>query len=308
MHSAQLETVDSTTRSTFISLLRQLPNVLKLRIGVSIAFAALAGYAVAPGPALAAWQVVVLAGAVFLSSAAAGGFNQYVERDLDRHMQRTRRRPFATGALTPHHGWLVFLCALLALAVGVAAWALNSMAALYVFLGAFVYAIVYTVWLKRRSWLNIVVGGLAGSFAVLGGAAAVDPHIGARAAWLAVALFLWTPSHFWSLSIALRDDYAAAGVPMLPVVVGPRAAAWAVLGNSVLLVAASLVPLFYGLGWIYALGALTGGLWFLRENIRMLGGQSRTVAMRNFHVSLVQLTLMLVAAMLDVQLLSASTL
>jgi len=222
-------------------------------------------------------------------------------------MQRTRRRPFASGALAAHRGWLVFLYALLALAVGAAAWALNSVAALYVFLGAFVYAIVYTVWLKRRSWLNIVVGGLAGSFAVLAGAATVDPHIGARAAWFAVALFLWTPSHFWSLSIALREDYAAAGVPMLPVVVGPRAAAWAVLGNSVLLVAASLMPLFYGLGWIYALGALAGGMWFLRENIRMLGDQSRAVAMRNFHVSLVQLTLMLVAAMLDVQLLSAGT-
>jgi protoheme IX farnesyltransferase len=184
---------------------------------------------------------------------------------------------------------------------------LNNVAALYVFLGAFVYAIVYTVWLKRRTWLNIVVGGLAGSFAVLAGAAAVDPHIGARAAWLAVALFLWTPSHFWSLSIALRDDYAAAGVPMLPVVVGPRVAAWAVLGNSLLLVAASLMPLFYGLGWIYALGALAGGLWFLHENMRMLGDPSRAVAMRNFHVSLVQLTLMLGAAMLDVQLLSAGT-
>lgn len=307
MQSVQLDSVNNTARNSMISLLRQLPNVLKLRIGVSIAFAALAGYAVAPGPALATWQIVVLGLAVFLSSAAAGGFNQYIERDLDRQMLRTRRRPFATGALKAHRGWLVFLYALLALAVGAAALALNSVAALYVFLGAFVYAIVYTVWLKRRTWLNIVVGGLAGSFAVLAGAAAVDPHIGARAAWLAVALFLWTPSHFWSLSIALRDDYAAAGVPMLPVVVGPRAAAWAVLGNSLLLVAASLVPLFYGLGWIYALGALTGGLWFLRENIRMLGNQSRAVAMRNFHVSLVQLTLLLVAAMLDVQLLSAVT-
>ena len=93
---------------------------------------------------------------------------------------------------------------------------------------------------------------------------------------------------------------------MLPVVVGPRAAAWAVFGNSVLLVAVSLVPLFYGLSWIYATGALVGGLWFLRENIRMLRDQSRAIAMRNFYVSLVQLTLMLVAAMLDVQLLSVS--
>ena len=134
MHTAHLEPADNSTRASFTSLLRQLPNVLKLRIGVSIAFAALAGYAVAPGPALAVWQIVVLACAVFLSSAAAGGFNQYVERDLDQHMQRTRRRPFATGALKAHRGWLVFLYTLLALAVGAAAWALNSVAALRAFI------------------------------------------------------------------------------------------------------------------------------------------------------------------------------
>src|SRR4030066_155014 len=141
MHTARLESADSVTRTSFMSLLRQLPNVLKLRIGVSIAFAALAGYAVAPGPALAVWQVVVLGLAVFLSSAAAGGLNQYVERDLDRHMQRTRRRPFASGALKAHRGWLVFLYTLLALAVGAAAWALNSVGAVFGFLGAVVDAI-----------------------------------------------------------------------------------------------------------------------------------------------------------------------
>ena len=306
MHTARLESVDAQPRGSFAGVLRQLPNVLKLRIGVTIAFAALAGYVITPGPALAGWQILVLTLSVLLSSAAAGGFNQYVERDLDRRMERTRRRPFATGALKPHAGWLALLYGLLAVSVAAAAWALNSIAALYVFLGAFFYAIVYTVWLKRRSWLNIVIGGLAGSFAVLAGAAAVDPGIGPRAAWLAVVLFLWTPSHFWSLAIALRDDYARAGVPMLPVVIGSHAAARVILGNSVLLVAASLVPLAYGLGWIYALGAVAGGLWFLMKNIRMLRDTSRAMAMSNFFASLIQLSLLLVAAILDVQLLSGA--
>lgn len=307
MYSAHLESVVAAARVSGLSVLRQLPGVLKMRIGVSIAFAALAGYAITPGPALAGWQVLVLALSVFLSSAAAGGFNQFVERDLDRRMQRTRGRPFASGRLAAHRGWLVFLYLLLGASVAGATIALNGAAGMYIFLGAFVYAIVYTVWLKRRSSLNIVIGGLAGSFAVLAGSAAVDPHIGPRAAWLAVALFLWTPSHFWSLAIALHDDYAKAGVPMLPVVVGRHAAAWAVFGNSLLLVAASLVPLFYGLGWIYALGALAGGLWLLAENARMLRDVSRPTAMRNFFVSLAQLTLLLAGAMLDVQFLSGTT-
>ncbi|MDH4134892.1 MAG: heme o synthase [Gammaproteobacteria bacterium] len=288
-------------RAGLRDVLRQLPGVLKLRIGFSIAFAALAGYAVTPGASLAAWQVVVLAVCVFLSSAAAGGFNQYYERDLDQHMPRTRRRPFATGALTAHSGWLVFLAALLAASVAGSWLALNAVAALNVFLGAFVYAIVYTVWLKRRSWMNIVVGGLAGSFALLAGAAAVDASIGPRAAWLATMLFFWTPSHFWSLAIALHDDYAAARVPMLPVVIGRRAAAGAVILNSLVLVACSFMPLFYGLGWIYAAGAAIGGLWLLVANLRMRRNPGRAEAMKSFHVSLVQLTLVLGAAMLDAQ-------
>ena len=150
-------------------------------------------------------------------------------------------RAFVTGAL-PARPWLVRADRGAARAVGRrGVVALNVWAALYTFLGAFTYAVVYTVWLKRRTWLNIVVGGLAGSFAVLAGATAVDPSPGALPL-LALVLFLWTPPHFWSLAIANRDDYAAAGVPMLPVVVGTERAAWAVFWSTVALVAASLLP------------------------------------------------------------------
>ena len=290
----------STARSVAVdSTVRRVFNVFKLRIGIVIAFTALAGIAVTPGPALAAWQVLVLGLAVLVSSASAGAFNQYYERDLDRRMARTQRRPFATGVFQAGRGWLALIAAMVAGSTLAAALALNPWAALYTFLGAFFYAIVYTVWLKRRTWLNIVIGGLAGSFAVLAGAAAVTPALGAVPLALALVLFLWTPSHFWCLAIAYRNDYAAAGVPMLPVVVGDARAARIILGNTVLLVAASLIPAWVGMGGVYLAGAVLGGAYFLKKNIELVRQPDAATAMRCFHASLAQLTLLLTAAMVD---------
>lgn len=279
--------------------LRLVLSVFKLRIGVVIAFTALAGWAVTPGPALTAWQVVVLGLAVLLSSASAGAFNQYVERDVDARMRRTRKRAFVTGALPHSRAWLWVILLLVAGSTWAAWWALNAWSALYTFLGAFFYAVVYTVWLKRRTWLNIVVGGLAGSFAVLAGAAAVNPHIGAVPALFAVLLFLWTPPHFWSMAIAFRKDYEAAGVPMLPVVVGDRRAAQAIFGHTVALVALSLVPAWLGLGPLYLVAAAAGGAWFVGTSWRLLRTPNAATAMRNFHASLGQLTLVLAAALIE---------
>jgi protoheme IX farnesyltransferase len=274
-------------------------SVFKLRIGVAIMLCALAGMAVTPGPRPEVWQMVVLALAVLLSSASAGAFNQYVERDLDARMKRTRTRPFVTGAFRADRAWLAVIGLLLAGSVLAAAFAANAMAATHVFLGAFVYGVVYTVWLKRRSWTNIVVGGLAGSFAVLAGAAAIDPDLAPAPVILAVVLFLWTPPHFWSLATALHKDYAAAGVPMLPVVVGDRAAAWAILGHTVALSLLALLPFAFGLGWIYLAGALIGGGWFTWKSIQLVQKPCPARAMRNFAASLAQLGLLLFAAILD---------
>jgi protoheme IX farnesyltransferase len=218
-------------------------------------------------------------------------------------MRRTRNRPFVTGRFRAGGWWLAGLAALLLFAVAAAALAINVAAALYVFLGAFVYGIVYTVWLKRRTWLNIVIGGLSGSCAVLAGAAAVDPGLAAAPILLAVVLFLWTPPHFWSLAFAYREDYAAAGVPMLPVVMGEARAAWVILGHTVALVAVSLLPAAFGLGWIYLLGAAAGGALFVVTSLRLALEPDRRTAMTNFFASLVQLSLLLAAAMLDAWLL-----
>ena len=280
------------------SAIRQFADLFKLRIGAAISFAALAGMAVTPG-ALAGWKIAVLGLAVLVASASAGAFNQYVERDIDARMQRTRRRPFVTGALQPGRFWLGVIFAMLSAAVVVAAAALNIRAAVYVFLGAFVYAVVYTVWLKRRTWLNIIVGGLAGSFAVLAGAAAVSPDLDPRALILAIVLFLWTPPHFWSLAIACKGDYDAAGVPMLPMVVGEAKAARIICASTSLLVAASLAPMWYGMGWVYLVGAVAGGSLFLAKSIRLARHPSRAAAFACFHASLLHLGVLLAASMLD---------
>ena len=274
-------------------------SVFKVRIGTAIMLTALAGVAVAPGPAPEAWQIVVLALAVLLSSASAGAFNMFMERDIDARMNRTRGRPFVTGQFTANGYWLAGIGLLLATAITAAALATNAIAAFYVFLGAFVYGVVYTVWLKRRTWMNIFVGGLAGSFAVLAGAAAVDPGLAPAPVILAVVLFLWTPPHFWSLAFKYRDDYAKVGVPMLPVVVHKQTAAYIILGHTVLLAGLSLLPFMYGLGWIYLLGAATGGAWFVWTSIGLARHPSPETAMTNFHASLLQLSLLLIAAILD---------
>jgi len=154
------------------SLSRQVLGLFKLRIGFVIMITAIAGYAVTPGISLTALQFTVLALSVLISSATSGAFNQYVEYESDRLMLRTRNRAFPSGALRHTPAWLIPIGLLLLGAVSAAWYVLNPVAALFVFLGAFFYAVVYTIWLKRRSWLNIVIGGLSGSFAVLAGAAA----------------------------------------------------------------------------------------------------------------------------------------
>ena len=292
-------TVMQATDRPATGLLRTVLGVFKMRIGVLIMITALGGMAIASGPGLSLTQLLVLALSVLVASASAGAFNQYIEADSDRLMVRTRRRAFASGALKPTPLWLLAIGALLVGAVAAAAVVLNATSALFIFLGAFFYAVVYTMWLKRRSGLNIVVGGLAGSFAVLAGAAAVDPAIGALPLLLALVLFLWTPPHFWSLAIANQDDYAAAGVPMLPVVVGTQRAAQVVFWSTVALVSASLLPVLFGAGAWYFAAAAIGGAVFLTKSWRLARRPNRKTAMASFFASLFQLSLVLAGATLD---------
>ena len=281
----------------------QVINLLKLRIGVVMMVTALVAMVVTPGPPASLLEMLVLAFAIMAAAGSAGAFNQYFEVELDRQVPRTATRPFVTGYFKKGPLWLGIILLLLVVGVGSAALVLNLSAAFYIFLGAFFYAIVYTVWLKRRSWTNIVIGGASGSFAVLAGAAAIDTTIGPIAIMLALALFLWTPSHFWSLAIAKSKDYERTGIPMLPVIIGNQRCAQVVLVNTLMLVAISILPFFYGMGWIYLISAVAGGGFFIYHNILMVRDPSPRVAMKSFFASLLQLVLLLIGAVVDVLLL-----
>jgi len=275
-------------------------SVFKIRIGLTIMASALVGIAITPGPTLTATQTLILALTVLGASAAAGAFNQLVERDLDARMKRTANRPFVTGRLRAGPFWYFIIFSLLTISVGTAFYVLNGMSALYVFLGAFVYGIVYTLWLKRRTVWNIVIGGLSGSFAVLAGAAAVDPGLSAAPIGLAIVLFLWTPPHFWSLAVVMRDDYARAEIPMLPSLVDERSTAWAILINTIGLVATSMMLTMYGMGWPYWVMASIGGTYFLFRSVQYVRAPSRKTAMQNFFASLIQLGLLFMGVFLNV--------
>ncbi len=284
---------------TELSVIAQIVDIFKLRIGLFMAVTALAGYAVTPGVELSLVELALLALVTLGASGAAGAFNQFMEWDLDGLMKRTASRPFVTGAVRREDWWLWLIGGLLLTSVLAAAWWFNAAVAVHLFLGAFFYGVVYTLWLKRRTPLNIVIGGASGSFAVLVGASAADPSLSAASVLLAIVLFLWTPPHFWALAIAQKEEYAAAGVPMLPVVTGDAQAARIILQNTLLLVAVSLLPVLFGMGWLYLMGAAAGGGYFVYRSLRLDQRPEKLQAIRCFLASLVQLLLLMVTAILD---------
>ena len=278
-------------------------HTAKVRLGFLIMACTLAGVAVTPGPSLSALQVLILGFATLVASSAAGAFNQFYEHELDARMGRTRARPFVTGQFRRSGFWAAGILLALLVAVAAATAATNWLAAFFIFLGAFTYGVVYTVWLKRRTWMNIVIGGLAGSFAVLAGSAAAGATASPVALILAAVLFLWTPPHFWALAFACRADYRAANVPMLPCVVGDTASTAIILAHAIAVVGLSIVPAFYGLGWIYLAAVIAGGSYFLFACFRLFQNPGIRPAWHAFAASIVQLGLLLTGAILDALLL-----
>jgi protoheme IX farnesyltransferase len=273
-------------------------TLFKLRIASLITFTGVAAAVLAAPGWPAAETLGLLALTLMLASASAGALNNVMDADIDTRMGRTQGRPLPSGRIG--RGLVVNVAlALMVVALGVAWLGMNRVVALHLFGGAFVYVVVYTAWLKRRSALNIVIGGLAGSFAVLAGAAAVDPMPQVVPTVLAIVLFLWTPPHFWSLAAAKGKDYAHAGVPMLPIVVPAHAWTLAILTHTVVLVAISLVPLWFGMGLAYGLGAGIGGAIFLWKSVSLYWRPTQNAAIANFLASLLQLTLLISGVLLD---------
>jgi len=275
---------------------------LKLRVGTFIGMAAVLGYLATVRRAPAPGDLLLLFLTVVAAAAGAGALNHYLDRDLDRLMRRTARRPLASGRIA--HPWHVVALGigLIAMAVAVALWALHPLVALHVFLGAFTYVVVYTVWLKRRSWLNVVIGGLAGSFAVLGGGSLARPELCLPPVIFAAVLFFWSPVHFWSLGIAYKDEYAGARIPMLPAVKGEAHAARSILVNALGLVAAAALPVLLGLlGPAYAVAVGLASVYLLARTLQLVARPSeRRLALHSFHASNLWLLLVFLGVVADV--------
>ena len=237
-----------------------------------------------------------------LSAGAANTFNMVIDRDIDRVMHRTRHRPLVTGELTPREA-LVFGALLTVVSTAVLGFGTTWLAAALSLTAIAFYVFVYTLWLKRRTAQNIIWGGLAGCFPVLIGWAAVTGTLSPAAWVLFTVIFLWTPPHYWPLSMRYRDDYSSVGVPMLGAVrtqaqVGLQTVlyAWATLACSLLLIPVA------SMGPVYAIVALGAGGWFVIETHRLYGRAIRgeTVApMRVFHVSIGSLSVLFLGIAVD---------
>ncbi|MBF0212501.1 MAG: protoheme IX farnesyltransferase [Magnetococcales bacterium] len=276
-------------------------ELCKPKIGLMIALTAVVSHmAVADqyhAPAILALTLAMLCG-----SAGSAVVNHFWDRDIDRRMPRTACRPLAADESNSNPARILWLALFLTVAgVSLLTWFFNPVAALHLALGTFLYGVVYTIWLKRRTWLNIVIGGSAGSFAVLAGATSVHPELYTLPIIMAVVLFLWTPSHFWSLAIYLKEEYRLVGVPMLPVVVGEARTAQVIFANTLLMVGVSLLPWFmHELGAIYLVGALLFGIDFLRLNHALLKDpNNRPLAWKNFMASMRYLGGMFIAILAD---------
>ncbi len=275
----------------FVALLK--PRVMSL-----VVFTGIAGLVAAPGPIHPLLAVVAIL-CIAVAAGAAGAINMWYDRDIDAIMTRTRRRPLPAGRMDPDEA-LAFGIALSLFAVMLMGVATNWMAAALLAAANGFYVFVYTMWLKRRTPQNIVIGGAAGAFPPVIGWVAVTGHVDVEALALFLIIFLWTPPHFWALSLYRAGDYAKAGVPMLPVVAGAAVTRRHIVGYSVVLVLASLLPAAVGtVGILYgAVAALLGGA-FLVLAIAVLRDTGEAAARRLFAFSILYLFLLFAALIVD---------
>ncbi len=273
-------------------------ELLKPRVMSLVVFSGFAGLMVAPGdlhPVLAAVAVLCIA----VGAGASGAINMWYDRDIDAIMQRTRKRPIPAGRVDPQEA-VSFGIVLAIGAVTLMALAVNWLAAgLLAFTIAF-YVFVYTMWLKRRTPQNIVIGGAAGAFPPMIGWAAVTGQISLASIALFLLIFMWTPPHFWALALYRTGDYAKAGVPMLPVVAGARATKAQMLVYTVLLFPLALAPWALGLtGAVYAAAAVILGLLFILAAVRVWFDSGERAARQMFAFSILYLFLLFTLMIVD---------
>ena len=275
-------------------------EMTKPKVQSLLLFTTITTMLVAGDPSLGLVALTCLGGA--LSAGGAGAINHALDRDLDRMMKRTADRPVASGRVSPGaaiaYGVLLGCASFAVLAIGV-----NLLAASLALAGLLGYVLVYTVWLKRSTPQNIVIGGAAGAVPPLVAWAAVTGELTGTPLYLFAIVFFWTPPHFWSLSLLMKDEYARAGVPMLPVVRGEAETRRQILLYTVLLYAVSQLPFCAGaFGLVYLVCSVLLGGAFIYGAVRLMRRADRRSALRLYLFSLAYLALLFAAMVADVKL------
>ena len=270
------------------------PRVISLLL-----FTALFGALIAAKgwPGLGVFLAVALGG--YMMAGAANAINMVVDRDIDARMKRTAKRPTVTQRVSSRDA-LLFAFALAVLGFAVLWWGANLLAATLALMGLIWYVLVYTLYLKRRTWHNIVIGGAAGAFPPLVGWAAVTGELSLFAWYLFALIFFWTPVHFWALALMIQDDYRAVGVPMLPVVLGERATVIQIALYALLTALISLMPLLLGeLGLLYLAASLLLNALLLLKSLALYRRPERRTAVSLYKYSMLYLALLFAAMAVD---------
>jgi protoheme IX farnesyltransferase len=274
--------------------------LFKVRIVFLLLFTAVAGAFLAAGgwPGAGTLSLLLVTGGLAASGASA--LNEYLEQDRDALMMRTRqRRPLVNGSIT-RPGWVPYVAVAMIVLPSLLVLPSNPALSFFLLLGAIIYVGVYTLWLKPRTLLNIVIGGLAGSAAVLSGSAAAGAWNDSGALLLSLLVFVWTPTHFWSLAIVYRDDYERGGVPMLPTqTTVRRSAIWVLLHTLPTVLAALALASHSALGWLYFVPVGLASVDLVACNVRLVFEPTAKRAFSLFKVSNLYLALVLLLICVD---------
>ena len=274
-------------------------EVTKPKIWILLAFTAFGGFVVASGKEMSWITGIVMLLAVILGSAGANTLTNYIDRDIDAVMNRTKLRPLPTHRISPASRALIFGLVLSVVSLLLAA-SLNFLSFIFLLLGIFDNVIIYSRIMKRRSPLNIIMGGFSGGMPVLIGYVAVTNEVTIFSLLLAAIVVIWTPTHIWSLALHSKEDYAKVNVPMLPVVVKERTAVRIIAIASILMVVFSLViPLYYPLGLIYFISAAILGVAMLVLNLWLFLKPTKEISWIVFKASSPYLGLIFTALILD---------
>jgi len=239
---------------------------------------------------------IIIAGS--LASAGSSALNHYYDKDIDLLMKRTSSRPIPSGKMKANHVLIYGVC-VSAASVIYAAFTLNLFSTFFIALGIFFYVIIYTAWLKRLNPSNIVIGGFAGSAASMAGWSAATGSMDILGFLVGFLVFVWTPSHFWCLAMKIRDDYAEAKVPMLPVVIGMQKTSNYILVNTAILLPYSLMLYAFGLGVVYLVVAAVSGGLMLAYHYKLTKNPTSEFAWKAYKVTAPYLTIIFVGIALD---------